>query len=294
MNNSALKLTQDEKKIIGLIEFHADLNDPKQKEKICKAVSKKDYFSSERGLLYKRYVLEYTESGYSPIDCAFCMSSLESEELFICNNCKSKLRHELQNKANNRTTKNLNNNHLFIGIIIGIVVTTLLLSVLYCILHKNSNKKIETKIDGSDIKNMTLVENNSVDLSIYLGHDYSLVEKLLGDSVPIISDNTRYFEESGISVVYDTDNNTVIYLDQDGSGLDDKTYEMYGLHYGMDANQVYDCLTNMGFDMSDESPETVGDGDVWAVYIETDEYYIELSSEFDNGVASVITLKTVN
>lgn len=143
--------------------------------------------------------------------------------------------------------------------------------------------------DEGDLKEDTFISSSTDnDLTFLMGLDFSVAEQILGESVPIISENTRYFEKSGISIVYDNSSGKIIYIDQDGTGTDGIKYGLYAVFIGMSKKQVGEVFSELGLNAKDN------ESDVWAADIESETLKEELSVEFENDKAVLITLKTIN
>lgn len=71
---------------------------------------------------------------------------------------------------------------------------------------------------------------NRSDLILLLGDTFDQAERLLGQSEAVVTENTRYFTDECISVIYDTDSQKIIYIDCDGSGK--SSYKICGIAYG--------------------------------------------------------------
>lgn len=126
------------------------------------------------------------------------------------------------------------------------------------------------------------------DLSVLLGDDFSKAEKILGESVPIISENTRYFEKSGVSVVYDAGDERIIYVDIDGSIIDNSAYDLMGISTGMTRKQIKKLFDKEGYEPADCN------SDFWSYDFVDNNIKKELSVEFNDDKAIMITFKEVN
>ena len=122
------------------------------------------------------------------------------------------------------------------------------------------------------------------DITQMLGEDYGTVSEILGESVAIIAENTRYYEASGVSLVYDPDTGKVIYLDADGTGSEESLYGMFGVYVGMDYKEAKEAVEALG-----ETPGSKLD-DTWVYDFEVDgekrEFAIEMGNDNKVGLVS--------
>jgi len=131
--------------------------------------------------------------------------------------------------------------------------------------------------------------NSENDLSYLLGNDFAKAEELLGESVPIISENTRYYKTSGVSVVYDDDTGLINYVDierGDDSEYADR-YCISRLYCGMSREDAFEVFGGLGLDKDNY------DSDVWAVISGESGNRQELSVQFEKGIVKVVTIKTI-
>lgn len=142
--------------------------------------------------------------------------------------------------------------------------------------------------EGNIINDTYVPSSTDSDLSFLIGLDYSVAEQILGESVPIIAENTRYYEKSGISIVYDTQSGMIIYIDQDGTGTDGAKYGLCGAYIGMDREMISRVFAEHGFDAGNAEDE------FWAGTFEQDDITRELSVEFENDKVVLVCLKVVN
>ncbi len=123
-----------------------------------------------------------------------------------------------------------------------------------------------------------------LDLLNLLGNPYEQAEAILGTSEAVVTENTRYFPESCISVIYDTQSKEVIYIDCDGLG--DRIYTLCGVGYGDSRDDIVKRLTASGL----KEPES-DTGDTLVYQFRMDEQNVELSITFINDTASLICCK---
>jgi len=134
-------------------------------------------------------------------------------------------------------------------------------------------------------------ENTDTDISRLLGMNYSDAEELLGESIPIISENTRFFESYGISIVYNEGDNRIIYIDIDGSAIsrsENNACSIYGIICNMSRQDVKKLFRSNGFALGDM------DDEFWTYDFAEGGIKKELTVEFKDDKAVMITLKEVN
>lgn len=134
---------------------------------------------------------------------------------------------------------------------------------------------------------MSTVNAPKKDITYLLGGKFDVAQAFLGESVQIISDNTRYFSDSGVSVVYSRDNNDVIYIDCDGTGTDGNIYKICELYCGMKRDDVREALSEQGLSAEE------GD-EVWTVDRTENGKKTELAITFDNEKAIVVSYTIIN
>lgn len=134
----------------------------------------------------------------------------------------------------------------------------------------------------------TSVAVDSNEISNLLGGDYKVAETLLGESVQIIAENTRYYEGPGISLIYSKDTGEVLYIDLDGSGVDEKTYSICGICFGMTKEQALTVLKSYGYAAGN------GTSDVYTVSMNVDDEKRELSVTIRNDVVVMVSYSVVN
>lgn len=135
----------------------------------------------------------------------------------------------------------------------------------------------------------TYDDRNDNDLSKLIGKNYEEAEKLLGESVSIISDNTRYYEQYGVSVVYDKNTNLIIYVDIDTENGPENVgeYCVNGIFCNMNRDDTLKQIDGLGFDEDNYSQ------DVWSVISDTSESKQEFSLQFEDDKVKVVTIKTI-
>ena len=145
-------------------------------------------------------------------------------------------------------------------------------------------------LDSEDAGAITAssVSKGGNEISNLLGGDYEVAKTMLGESVEIIAENTRYFEGSGISLIYSKDTGEVLYIDEDGTGSDGKVYSICGISVGMSREQALVLLKQYGYAAGN------GTSDVLTVSMETDGKKRELSVTIVNGVVGVVSYAIIN
>lgn len=134
----------------------------------------------------------------------------------------------------------------------------------------------------------TSVSVDSNEISNLLGGDYKIAETLLGESIQIIAENTRYYEGEGISLIYSQDSGKVLYIDLDGSGTDGKTYSICGICFGMTKEQAITVLKQYGYAAGN------GTSDVYTVSMDVDGEKRELSVTVRNDVVVMVSYSIIN
>lgn len=129
---------------------------------------------------------------------------------------------------------------------------------------------------------------DGIELSSVMADDFSCAEKMLGESVPIVSDNTRFFESAGVSIVYNEEDRRIIYIDIDGNSVKDSMYEIYGIRCGMTKKEVKKVFRSNGF-----KAEGNGSDYLFCDFAEGDSRR-EITVEFEDNKVIMVTFKEVN
>ncbi|MDO5575059.1 MAG: hypothetical protein Q4G60_13895 [bacterium] len=181
---------------------------------------------------------------------------------------------------------------------------TILMVLNEALILQNTDEQLvlseQTALPELTYQQLTWAELAETDMGRLLSQPYQAAEEALGDSVPVISDNTRYFEQAGMSCIYDENNSQIIYLDMDGNGQDSVRRTLFGLYYDETQEEALQSLAALNL-----VGTTDGDG-VWTCkFLLSDrqtgaadepsgELAAELSVTFADGQVKLICSKIVD
>lgn len=99
--------------------------------------------------------------------------------------------------------------------------------------------------ESSEISEASItVKEDDSELLNLLGSSFDEAEKLLGVSEAVVTDNTRYFQNACVSLIYEKESGNIIYIDCDGSG--EQSYTICGIKYGDLKEDVLKILADAG------------------------------------------------
>lgn len=142
-------------------------------------------------------------------------------------------------------------------IIIPMVVIILTLALIFIVVMYFVGEDLVKKAQRENVNEVILTDEN--ELFNYLGTDYAGLADILGDSVPRVSANIRYFEDTNVSIIAEPEGK-ITYIDIDGCG--DPTMCLMGVTCNMGKDQVYTILNGYGITEPQKSDN------------ETDYYYL--------------------
>lgn len=80
----------------------------------------------------------------------------------------------------------------------------------------------ESKAMFDEISKRAGNQENSSDVALdgvmMIGQPKTVADRIFGESTPLITENTLFYPDAGISIVYDMDTQQIIYIDNDGTG----------------------------------------------------------------------------
>lgn len=91
MDDRFAKLTQNELKMLVLLEYSTDYDKKSQVDKLTGMISEKKIFETEIGLAYEKAFFEYAKTNRTPFNCVACEKQLDRMDRFMCPACRKKL-----------------------------------------------------------------------------------------------------------------------------------------------------------------------------------------------------------
>lgn len=122
----------------------------------------------------------------------------------------------------------------------------------------------------------------AMELSAYMGEQYSELEAVLGESEAVVNESTRYFKEYGVSCIYQATTGEIVYMDCDADN--EKKASLYGIQIGMPKETAAARLGDRGCTGYRE------DVDDWELAVETEKGAYKLTISFADNKAALICM----
>lgn len=157
-------------------------------------------------------------------------------------------------------------------------------NIIYYIFDENSLNKIPDAMNEieSDEDDGNIVFSDGLEV---IGLPYNLCDATFGESEIVISANTLYYVNRGVTIVYDINSGLVSYIDCDGTGTEGNL-KIAGISIGDSEQDVKEYLNNQGI------PADIVNGEL-SVGIRYNEQNIELSVSIIDGKVVYISATRV-
>ena len=284
------ELTVAEAKSIDLITQKIKYNDPDDVNRVCEYLDNKGRITSEAGRAYLGALRRMCTGKEEVTECIYCDNTLKEDEHIICSDCLRKMlsiKHErsdntaynkksrinLLNKDNNTNESKfkgfISNKKLLIPAII-LFILVLVLTVGFIILNRHS------KVTKNDVN-----ESVALDGIDFIGQSKELTDSIFGQSVPLIMENSIYYLNPGVSVVYDPNTNIINYVDCDNKGTVG-SIQIMGVNIGWTKEELISYFKNMGYDCTIDTDNTL------TVRTKYNDKYIEVYIVLEEDVVTLI------
>ncbi len=122
----------------------------------------------------------------------------------------------------------------------------------------------------------------ALDIISLIGHTTAEADRLLGTSEEMLDGQARYYEKSGISVIYDTETDEISYVECDGTGSGKAEPVICGIYCSMSKKAALAALEAYGIKIEDS------DADAWQFGINVEERNMDVIVEFEGEKVALV------
>lgn len=243
------ELTDAEVKSIDLITRKIKYNDPDDINRVCEYLDNKNRIKSEPGKAYLDALRRMGTGKAEVTECIYCDNTLKENEHVICTECIRKMlsiKHNKNDNSGKDVTSGFKPNKKIL--VSAIIIIVLVLMIFGTVLIRGHYYNIKNSVEES-------VALDGID---FVGQSKDVTDSIFGQSVPLIMDNSIYYQSAGISVVYDVDTNIINYIDCDNKGTVG-SIEIMGINIGWNRSELISYLEDIGYegDIADDDTLTI-------------------------------------